>query len=147
MRATAALFTLVALLAAAPAAASVERDTFVLPVDTLLPCGVGGETIHLTGTASYHVLSVADPAGGFRLLIGAKEFLSGTGLTTGDAYRRVGSFQDVTVTAAGGITVLSTVTHAQLIGRNGNQVTFARTLVILLDGNVIQDIQVSSSCA
>ena len=71
MRATAALFTLVALLAAAPAAASVERDTFVLPVDTLLPCGVGGETIHLTGTASYHVLSVADPAGGFRLLIGA----------------------------------------------------------------------------
>ena len=68
MRATAALFTLVALLAAAPAAASVERDSFVLPVDTLLPCGVGGETIHLTGTASYRVLSVADPAGGFRLL-------------------------------------------------------------------------------
>jgi len=67
MRATAALLTLVALLAAAPAAASVERDTFVHPVDTLLPGGVGGETIHLTGTASYHVLSVTtDPAGGFR---------------------------------------------------------------------------------
>jgi len=64
MRATAALLTLVALLAAAPAAASVERDTFVHPVDTLLPGGVGGETIHLTG---YHVLSVTtDPAGGFR---------------------------------------------------------------------------------
>lgn len=147
MRATAALFTLVALLAAAAAAASVERDTFVLPVDTLLPCGVGGEVIHLTGTATYNVVSVADPAGGFRLLIGAREFLSGTGLTTGYAYRRVGTFQDVTVTAAGGVTVLSTVTQARLVGPNNGLVTFARTLTILLDGNVVRDIQVSSSCA
>ena len=54
MRATAALFTLVALLAAAPAAANGERDTFSIPVDTLLPCGVGSEVIHLTGTATYH---------------------------------------------------------------------------------------------
>jgi hypothetical protein len=127
--------------------ATVDAGTFTLPIDTFLPCGVGGETIELTGTARYHFAFVTDSGGGFHLTFGAHENLTGTGLTTGLSYRRPGTFMDSIQLTGGGTQVVTHVTDARLTGPNGDVVSVLRSMQVTVDGTTVRDVTVQFSCA
>jgi hypothetical protein len=128
-------------------ATTVDAGTFTLPIDTFLPCGVGGETIELTGIARYHFAFVTDGAGGSHITFGAHESLTGTGLTTGMSYSRVGTFMDSIQLTGGGTQVVTHITDARLTGRNGGVVSLLRSVQVTVDGNTIRDVTVQFSCA
>jgi hypothetical protein len=131
----------------ASARANVDAGTFTLPVDTFLPCGVGGETIELTGIARYHFAFVFDGAGGTHVTFGAQESLAGTGLTTGLPYREVGTFMDSIQLSGGSAEVVTHVTDARLTGPNGQVVSVLRSMQVVVDGNTIRDVTVQFFCA
>ena len=127
--------------------ATVDAGVFTLPIDTFLPCGVGGETIELTGTARYHFAFVFDGAGGTHITFGAHESLSGTGLTTGFSYAETGTFMDSIQLTGGGTQVVTHVTDARLTGPNGEVVSVLRSMQLVVDGNTIRDVSVQFFCA
>jgi hypothetical protein len=130
----------------ARAAATVDAGTFTLPIDTFLPCGVGGETIELTGIARYHFAFVFDGGGGTHLTFGAQESLTGTGLTTGMSYSETGAFMD-SIQLTPGAQVVTHVTDARLTGQNGAVVSVLRAMQLVVDGNTIRDVSVQFFCA
>jgi len=138
-----------ALVGASPAltAAEVDAGTFSLPIDTFLPCGVGGETIELTGSADYHFVFLEDGAGGSHLIFGAQEALDGVGLTTGMSYRSRSTFTDSLQFPAGAADVVHLLTNARLVGPNGRLVHLFRSIQVVVDGNVVRDVQVQIFCA
>lgn len=131
----------------ARAAATVDAGVFTLPVDTFLPCGVGGETIELTGVARYQFAFVFDGAGGTHITFGAHESLHGTGLTTGLSYTEVGTFMDSIQLSGGGAQVVTHVTNARLTGPNGTVVSILRSMQVVVDGTTIRDVTVQFFCA
>jgi hypothetical protein len=131
----------------ASARATVDAGVFSLPIDTFLPCGVGGETIELIGVARYHFVFVFDGAGGTHLTFGARESLTGTGLTTGLSYTEVGTFMDSIQLSGGGTQVVTHVTDARLTGPNGQVVSVLRSMQLVVDGNTIRDVSVQFFCA
>jgi hypothetical protein len=143
------LFMAVAAIASssASAAATVQAGTFVLPIETFLPCGVGGETIHLVGTARYHFAFVFDASAGSHLVYGAEESLLGTGLTAGLSYRLPGTFMDSIQLTSGGVQVITHITDARLTGPNGGAVSVVRSVHITVDGNTVRELDVQFFCA
>lgn len=133
--------------AASDSGATVDAGVFTLPIDTFLPCGVGGETIELTGIARYHFAFVFDGDGGTHITYGAHEDLTGTGLTTGLSYDRPGTFMDSIELTAGGTQVITHVTDARLTGPNGTVVSILRSMQLTVDGNTIRDVTVQFFCA
>jgi hypothetical protein len=127
--------------------ATVDAGTFTLPIDTLLPCGVGGETIELTGTGRYHFAFVTDSGDGLHLTFGGHENLTGTGLTTGLSYRRPGTFMDSIQLTGGGTQVITHVTNARLTGPNGTVVSVLRSMQVTVDGTTVRDVTVQFFCA
>jgi hypothetical protein len=132
--------------AAASTGAEVDAGVFTLPIDTFLPCGVGGETIELTGIARYHFAFVSDSGGGFHLTYGAHEVLTGIGLTTGLTYGRPGTFMDSIQITAGAAQVVTHVTDARLTGPNGEVVSVLRSLQVTVEGTTIRDFSVQFFC-
>jgi hypothetical protein len=127
--------------------ATVDAGTFTLQVDTFLPCGVGGETIELTGIARYHFAFVSDSGDGSHLTFGAHENLTGTGLTTGLSYSRPGTFMDSIQLTAGAAQVVTHITDARLTGPNGEVVSVLRSIQITVEGNTVSDVFVQFFCA
>jgi hypothetical protein len=79
---------------AAYAAGPTTLERVTVPFDDTLfvPCAAGGagEEVHFTGTFNLVGVVVEDPSGGTRFVIHENsQDLSGTGLTTGDNYRKV----------------------------------------------------------
>jgi hypothetical protein len=142
-----ACFALPAVASTARASATVDAGVFTLPVDTFLPCGVGGETIELTGIARYHFAFVFDGNGGSHITFGAQESLSGTGLTTGSSYAESGTFMDSIQLTAGAAQVVTHVTDARLTGPNSQVVSVLRSMQVVVDGNTIRDVTVQFFCA
>ncbi len=144
------LATLALALVAAPAAmsgAEVDAGTFSLPIDTFLPCGVGGETIELTGSADYHFVFLSEPGGGAHIIYGAQEALSGVGLTTGMTYKSRSTFTDSLQITGGAAQVFHFVTNARLVGPGGQIIHFFRSIEVVVDGNVVRDTHVQIFCA